>query len=242
MPLLGRILLVLLLTVAAQAREIKIAVGLSLPPYVIQSSNSGIELDIVAQALADSGHTIKPLYFPFARVPVAVQDGEADAAITISESSGIKAAYSDSHISYQNFAISLARNKFKIASIDDLARHSVAAFQNAKLYLGDRFAAMASANKGYGEYAQQVKQNMLLYTGRVDVIVGDRNIFKYFNDEAKQAGIDTSQPVAYHEIFPPTPYRVAFRDAALRDAFNAALKKMRSDGRYDAIMKKYQAR
>jgi len=235
-----RIILVLLLLTTAAAREIKIAVGLSLPPYVIQASNSGIELDIVAQALAESGHTIKPLYFPFARVPVAMQDGEADAAITITESSGIKAAYSDSHIVYQNFAISLAKNNFKIGSVDDLGKHSVAAFQNAKLYLGDRFAAMATANKAYSEYAQQVKQNMLLYSGRVDVVVGDRNIFKYFNGEAKQSGVDTSQPVTYAEIFPPTAYRVAFRDAALRDAFNTALKKMRSDGRYEAIMKKYQ--
>jgi polar amino acid transport system substrate-binding protein len=237
---LPALLLVCLLGVFAQAREIKVAVGLSLPPYVLQKTNSGMELDVVNQALAAAGHTIKPVYLPFARVPVAMQEGEVDAAITVNESSGIKASYSDSHITYQNFAITLTKSNLKIGSIDDLAKHSVAAFQNAKLYLGDKFAAMANANKAYSEHAEQVKQNKMLYTGRVDVVVGDRNIFKYFNNDAKQEGVNVSEPVSYHEIFPPTPYKVAFRDAALRDAFNAALKKMHGDGRYDAIMKKYQ--
>ncbi|WP_374352693.1 substrate-binding periplasmic protein [Chitinimonas sp.] len=232
--------LCLLWLVSVEAKEIKVAVGLSLPPYVIQKSNSGMELDVVAQALADAGHSMKPVYLPFARVPLAMQDAEVDAAITVQESSGIKAAFSDSHITYQNFAISLGKNAFKIEGVADLAKHSVAAFQNAKLYLGVPFSVMAGTNKAYAEHAEQVKQNKLLYTGRVDVVVGDRNIFKYFNNEAKQEGIDVSQPVVYHEIFPPTYYKVAFRDSAVRDGFNAALKKMRSDGRYEAIMKKYQ--
>ncbi len=234
------LLVAALFAAPALAKEIKVAVGLSLPPYVIQEKNAGMELDIVAQCLAEAGHTMKPVYLPFARVPVAMQDGEVDAAITVNESTGIKASYSDSHISYQNFAISLAKNNFKISSVEDLGKHSVAAFQNATLYLGDKFKKMAEGNKAYAEHAQQVKQNMLLYSGRVDLVVGDRNIFKYYNADTKKEGMDVSQAVTYHEIFPPTPYKVAFRDAALRDAFNAALKKMRADGRYDSVMKKYQ--
>ena len=81
-------------------------------------------------------------------------------------------------------------------------------------------------------------QNIQLYNGRADVVVGDRNIFRYYNTEAaKQA--DVSQPVTFHELFPPTNYKVAFRNTTVRDAFNAALAKMHKDGRYDAIIKKY---
>lgn len=233
-------LLLLMMMVTARAAEIKVAVGLSLPPYVIQEKNAGIELDIVSQALAESGTTIKPVYLPFSRVPVAFKQGEVDAAITTNESSGIQAAYSDSHIVYQNFAITLSKNNLHIGKIDDLANHSVVAFQSATQYLGPRFKAMADANKAYSEQAQQVKQNLMLYSGRADIVVADRNIFRYFNAEAATQGVNVKQPVTYHEIFPPTPYKVAFRNAALRDAFNAALKKMRADGRYEAILKKYQ--
>ncbi|MBV8464444.1 MAG: transporter substrate-binding domain-containing protein [Burkholderiales bacterium] len=222
------------------ARDIKVAVGLSLPPYVLETSNAGMELDVVSTALADTGNHLNPVYLPFARVPLAIERGEVDAAITVNEASGIKAAFSDSHIVYQNFAISLHKNAFHIHSVNDLAGRSIAAFQNAKRYLGGAFSAMADANPAYEEYAQQVKQNMLLYSGHVDVVVADRNIFRYFNAEAGKRGIDVNQAIDYHEIFPPTYYKVAFRDPTLRDAFNAALKKMRADGRYEAIMKKYQ--
>lgn len=229
------------LTGWVQAREVKVAVGLSLPPYVIQEKNTGMEFDVVAQALADAGHTMKPVYLPFARVPLAMQGGEVDAAMTTNESSSIKAAhFSDSHIAYQNFAISLKKNDLKIGAVEDLGKHSVAAFQNATQYLGDKFKKMAEGNKRYTEYAQQVKQNQMLYAGRVDVAVGDRNIFNFYNADARKEGSDVAQAVSYHEIFPPTHYKVAFRDEAMRNTFNAALKKMRSDGRYDAIMKKYQ--
>lgn len=234
------LLVLLVLCSSAYAKEIKVAVGLALPPYIIQEKNAGMEIDVVAQALADSGHTLKPVYVPMARVPVAMEDGSVDAAMTINEASGIKAAFSDSHITYQNFAISLSKNGYKVEKVEDLGKYSIAAFQNATMYLGDKYKAMAAANKRYNELADQAKQNKMLYTGRADFVVGDRNIFNYYNADVKKEGVDVSQPVTYHDLFPPTPYKVAFRDPAIRDAFNAALKKMRADGRYDAIMKKYQ--
>ena len=233
-------LVLLALSATAYAKDVTVAVGLALPPYVIQEKNAGMELDVVTQALVDAGYTIKPVYLPLARVPVAMQEGSVDAAITVNEASGIKAAFSDSHITYQNFAISLSKNAFKAGSIEDLGKYSIAAFQNATMYLGEKYKAMAKANSHYNEYAEQVRQNKMLYTGRADFVVGDRNIFNYYNNDLKKEGTDVSPAVTYYELFPPTPYKVAFRDAAIRDAFNVALKKMRADGRYDAIMKKYQ--
>ena len=233
-------LVLLILSASAYAAEVKLAVGLALPPYIIQEKNAGMELDVVTQALADAGHTVKPIYVPMARVPVAMADGSVDAATTINEASGIKAAFSDNHITYQNFAISLSKNAFKADTVEDLGKYSIAAFQNATMYLGEKYKAMATANKRYNELADQAKQNKMLYTGRADFVVGDRNIFNYYNADVKKEGVDTSQAVTYHELFPPTQYKVAFRDPAIRDAFNVALKKMRADGRYDAIMKKYQ--
>lgn len=50
-----------------QAAEIKIGVSLSIPPYVIQATNSGIELELLNQALAVKGHTASIHYLPLAR-------------------------------------------------------------------------------------------------------------------------------------------------------------------------------
>jgi polar amino acid transport system substrate-binding protein len=222
-------------------KEIRVAVGQSLSPYIIQEKNAGVELEIVAQALANSGYAMKPVYMPFGRIPQTMRRGDVDAAMTLTENVDVgKAYFSDSHIFYQNVAISLHKNGYKIDSAQDLGAHSIVAFQNAAQYLGDKFRAMAEGNKRYGEYAQQVQQNMMLYAGRVDVVVADRNIFNYNNIEAAKRGVNVSQAVIYHEIFPFTPNKVAFRDEEMKNAFNIALMKMRSDGSYDAIMKKHK--
>ena len=49
--------------------DIRMAFGVSLPPYVIAKSNVGIEVDIIREALAYKGHNLIPVYVPLARVP-----------------------------------------------------------------------------------------------------------------------------------------------------------------------------
>lgn len=221
------------------AKTVKVAVGLSLPPYVIQDSKSGMEFDVVKKVLEMSGHQMEAVFVPFARVVTLMEQGKVDAAMTVNPGSGIKANYSDSHITYQNFAITLKSKGFNISNVADLGKHSVAAFQNAKKYLGPDFASMSAANGKYREYPEQVAQNKLLYAGRVDVVVGDKNIFNHYNSQVK-AMVDTSQEVVFHEVFPATPYSVAFKDKAIADAFNANLKKLKESGEYDKILNKYK--
>ncbi len=225
---------------AAVAAELKIAVGLALPPYIIEGSNTGIEVDIVQQALLESGNTIKLVYLPFVRVPVSLTDGTADAALTINESSGIKNIfYSDSHISYQNVAVSLKSKNLKIGSVADLSKVSVVAFQNATKYLGSGFADMAKGNSKYSELGIQDSQVKMLFAGRADVVVMDINIFKYFRQKVNSKDADVNQEIVIHEIFAPTAYKVGFKDKALCEKFNAGLKKLKSSGKYGTIWKKY---
>ncbi len=222
----------------AHADNLKVAVGLALPPYVIQDNNSGMELDIVREALKMSGHTIEPVYLPFARVTKSLEDKQVDAALTVTEASGIaNVHFSEPHITYQNVAVSLADKSLQIQSVADLSNHSVIAFQNAVKYLGPDFANMASANKRYSEKAKQSKQITMLFGGRVESVVMDINIFKYFRAAEKQ--VDTSSQVNIHEIFPPTHYKVGFLNASHRDQFNEGLKKLKASGQYDAIIKSY---
>ncbi|WP_199244036.1 hypothetical protein [Bacterioplanes sanyensis] len=41
------------------------------------------------------------------------------------------------------------------------------------------------------------------------------------------------------EVFPPTDYKVAFRNVGHRDDFNAGLAAIKSSGRYQEIMDSY---
>ena len=224
------------------AHDVRVAIGQSLQPYVFRDKNSGIEYDIISEALASEGYRMVPVYVPFMRVIVSMRHGEVDAAATMQESTEVKAYYSDTHIVYRNYAMSLERNHYRVDGIDDLANFNVEAFQNATVFLGPRFAAAVAHAKHYGEHADQSEENRMLYVGRTDVVVADINIFK-FNDaeigDLAAHGIKSHDAVAYHEIFPPTPYKVAFASETVRDAFNRGLAKLHKSGEYERIFERY---
>lgn len=222
----------------ASAKEIKVGQGI-LPPYGIKESASGIEVDIVRAALKVKGHTITIRFVPFGRVAQDFIDGKIDAANTVSPNSGVKAEYSDSHITYQNVATTLKDSGLEVGSIGDLTSLKVVAFSNASKYLGDEFAAMAKASKNYREVADQIAQNKLLMSGRTQAVVGDFRIFQYYNK--KIAGKIELKEVTFNKIFAPTDYSVAFRDTAIRDDFNVGLKTIRESGEYDKIIASYIA-
>ncbi|MBC7908450.1 MAG: transporter substrate-binding domain-containing protein [Rhodospirillaceae bacterium] len=231
---------VLLAPISAFADEVIMAVGRSLPPYVIVDEWRGLEYDIVREALALEGHTMKPRFMAIARVFKELDNGMVDASMTMQPSSGIKAFYSDSHVTYRNFAITLAKRNFTIKRPEDLAGKSVVAFQKAALTLGPAFKAAVEHNPRYREEVKQMVQPTLLFLDRVDVVVADGSIFGWFaNDPEVKAKVDTTQAVRFHPIFPPTAYSVAFRDVAMRDSFNRGLKKLRDSGMYGKIVERY---
>lgn len=224
---------------AADAVDIQVGMGLAKPPYIMKPGEAGLEYEIVDKALAAAGYRMTPLYYPQARALGLMRAGQLEAILSVTEGIGGNDFFSDNYIVYQNVAITLTSRRIRISSIDDLSRYSVAAFQNAHFVLGEQFKAVVSNHPNYVEHPQQITQNRLLYLHRVDVVVGDRFIFRYFNREVEQP-IDSSQPVTFHQIFPPSPRKAVFRDAAVRDKFNAGLKAIRQDGTYAAIVKKYQ--
>jgi polar amino acid transport system substrate-binding protein len=236
-------IIILLLTglgyssVLAESKELTLAVGMSIPPYNIPETDSGIELDIVREALKMKGYSVKAKYVPFARRNLELTNREVDGVLTINIDSGIDAFYSDEHLVCQNVAVSLKEKGFIVNSVRDLGDKSVVAFQDATIYLGKEFADMARANKKYKEKANQDLQINLLYGHRVDTIVLDKYIFYYLRKRNKR--VDTTQPIAIHCIFEPTPYRVAFLDKQVRDDFNEGLREVRRTGRYNEIVEKY---
>lgn len=222
----------------ARLKPVRTLIGLSLPPYIIQSEQRGMEYDIVKESFANAGYRMVPLFVPFGRVPTAIMHGQADSAMTVNQSLGLPLCYSDPDITYQNFAITLASRHIKIDSVADLKGKSVRAFQNAQIYLGPAFKAAVAGNPDYVETPNQETQNLMLYAGRIQVSVGDRNIFNWYRKTVAK-DVDTSQKLVFHPIFPPTLYGVGFRDPALCQAYDRGLRALRTSGRYDAIVAEY---
>jgi len=223
----------------AYADELKIIFTKYTPPYVFEDG-TGIVVEIVRTALESAGHKVRPIYVPIERGFKMFAEKQADGTTIITESSGLKAEYSDNFMQYHNLAFALKSRNLSIRNVTDLKDKSVIAFQNADKYLGDEFARAVAGNRQYKEMAQQEAQTHMLLLGRTDVVIMDESIFRYYRERLiAERKVDAAHEYVRFDIFPPTPYKAAFIQRKVRDDFNRGVAAMRKDGRYEAIYRKY---
>lgn len=222
----------------SETQPIRVGISIDIPPYVIDSGTSGIEVDLVREALPDTEMVF--VQMPYEQLQSAVADGRADMALAVQAFGDDAAHYSDEFVAFENFAITKKSAGLTIESIADLAGKRVLTWQEADRELGPEFEGMfaqGGTHRGdYREFADQAEQVRAFWAAEMDVIVIDKSIFQYFTE------VDGHGPgeVVYHDVFPPvTEFRAAFRDASLRDKFNAGLAALCKSGRYAEILKRY---
>lgn len=226
------------LTVTAAAEVLHVGFGTHKPPYVFEGEPRGLEYELVDRAAHNAGFEVTAYYAPIERLHLMLRRGEIDAITTTHERSGVEAFYSDVYIHYHNVAVALASRGYRIERIADLGQYSVSAFQRARVLLGAEFERMAMNNPRYREEALQINRNRLLYSGRADVVVGDKRIILQLNREVADQ-VDVTQPLSWFELFPPTPYRVGFRLDEQRRRFDQGLRLLRESGEYQRIEQRY---
>lgn len=222
-----------------QARDIRIAVAASIPPYIIEDSRTGIEYDVLKESLAHGGFNMQPVFVPLARVKLMMERGQVDAATPLAKGD-IQGCYADSHVTYDNYAITRKADNLKISSIQDLQDLDVLSFQNARHYLGDVFGDMAASNRGYRETADQQKQNRALALGRIQVAIADRFIFAWHmrDPQIRRANLSLDD-FSWHKLFPPGNFHAVFLDDEVCQAFNTGLAHLRQSGRMARIIERY---
>jgi polar amino acid transport system substrate-binding protein len=218
--------------------ELVIAVGLAKPPYVIQSDNSGFELDLIRQIVKKMGKSTQFIYTQYGHSSKMLEVKEVDAVMTTNKSVfADMTKLSDEYITYQNVAISLKKNNLIINSNEDLANYTIASFQKADKVLGQSFASAVDKSPLYMKIADQSQQPMLLLKNRVEVLIMDINIFMYFT---RQLGVnDTNTLFTYHAIFPKTNYRIAFKNKDNVKVFNEALAQFKQTDEYLQLKQNY---
>ena len=227
----------LVLAPLSHARTLNVIVGWDKPPYVLSSTHTGVELELMRAVLGDMGHEILPIYVPFGRTVRLIEQGFADIGLTVNEKHDIdKSILSDPYIIYQNVAVTLAESMFTINNINDLQDKSVVAFQTASSVLGENFHQLMAGRSRYIEMPEQERQVSMLLLGSVDAVIMDRNIFTFI-----KAGMPKPhrRDTVIHELFPVSLYSAAIPNAALRSEFNETLANFIEDGRYDTLLKKY---
>lgn len=233
---------------AADNPLLRAGVSFAIPPWVIQETNSGIELDILRSALRPYAIEVEPVFIPFARAFSLFDSNDLDVVLNAKPGSVRSGFYSDPVVQFENVAISLKKKNFPTdLTIADLTDKRVVAFQNASKFLGREFQEMTEKNKLYDEIAKQkIQINLLFLRGKIDFIIMDKSIFGYYWSEAieelKSNGEDTSsllQPVEFHYLFPKTSYPFVFQNEDIKNKFNEGLRKLHENGNYALIIEKY---
>jgi polar amino acid transport system substrate-binding protein len=218
-------------------RTVTLAVNSATPPYVLEESGSGLEVDIVRAALKTQGVDVRLLYASQLRMGQLLHEGRVDAITPVSRMAGMQNVFlSANHISYRNIAVSLRANNCTISAVADLKKYVVQAFQNASRFLGSEYLNAVRQSPRYMETPDQAGQVLAFFTRQDRVIVLDERIFRHF---VHKIPAEMTDDYVIHTIFPETRNHVAFADAALRNAFNKGLQQIVSDGTYKKITSRY---
>ena len=236
------ILVSTMLTGFASAKEVLMAFSQEIPPYIFQKQNKGIEIDIISAALAVKGHTLKPLYFPLGRIPIAFTSNLVDAAmgdmgVNLEPKGGF---YANPAVIYNNVFITLKNQNISIEKPNDLDQLRVVSFQGAENRYPKWLKKVKEEKRFYG-ISDQLTQVKLLHFGRYDVVLSDRFIFYYFVKQMRLTNVLEVNEVDEH-IFTtvnPEDYRPVFRDPKVRDDFNLGLKKIKETGEFQKIYDHY---
>lgn len=228
---------------SAYAEELVIGFSYAKPPYVFAQSprqtgdRRGIEIEIVEAALAERDHSFEPRFYSYNRLNDALKSGKVDAIATVRPELDWP-FYSDEYVFYHNFAITRAETKPEITGIKSLSSRSITAWEGATKDLGPVYAKAVAEASNYQEIGDQQQQVLQFLHGRVNTLVIDGMIFRYW---ARVLGFNPDDYL-FHSIFGgKTRFVMGFTSKSLRDDFNTGLRILEKNGTYDAIYRKYHA-
>lgn len=235
-------ILLLQFSVLSFGDDVFMAFGESIPPFSFPETDTGIEIEVISEALAYQNHKLIPVYYPLARVPIAFKLKQVGAAMTDlgQDMSKIGAYYGDSAVVYDNVFITLKKNDLSLLQPEDLKGLSVISFQGAIKRYPLWLDSVNQAGK-YHEQNNQLLQVLTLDNQHYDVVLSDISIYKYYALQAEQKSGKKLNEVQFHRFVDlnPADYRPIFWSERIRNDFNQGLLYLKETGRYQGIYDKY---
>lgn len=222
------------------ADKVFLAVPLSMQPYFIAESSSGLAYESIEAAFAARGHQVFPVYISERDLDENILDKRPDI-----DCAGFKSARDseewfsvDDYFPFHDHAVSLAANNLQIDNIADLQDKSVIAYRGARKQLGAEFSALMAENLQYREIANHRAQVKLLLKHRVQVIIADKLLIEWY---VRYLDLELEEPaeLAYHDLFLPVHLRFACRQPGLLQDFRSGLEEISSKGELDKIFSRY---
>jgi len=228
--------LLVLAPLNGHCEKVVMVFGQSLAPYIIEESNTGVELSIIKEALEFEGHELVPVYTELGRVAFMLDQNKVDAAHRYikkdKESSSI--FYGDVTIEYHDVFFTLHERNITIKRPSDLQEHTLLSFQGAKKH----YPRWLPESYKHSQTSTQINQVKLLQLGLVDIILSDKNIFSYNSELYRLSSHEILKNMRMHIFTSPYKYNPVFKSKEIAKSFNRGLKKLKDSGRYDEIIAK----
>jgi ABC-type amino acid transport substrate-binding protein len=222
------------------AETLVICLSNSIHPYVLPNEQSGLNADLISNALNNSALANRKqrfVYYPNSRIKQGFNYGECDIATQAKEDSTWKNAYFTNYpiITFNNKIITLKSKNIHIERIKDLHDFRVLAWHGAHKYLGDEYEDMTQNNTNYFEKSSKLPSDMLILE-RVDIVISESNVFRYNLHKFSQA----NKEIKYQDLFPSNnEYKWAFSSLSLKQNFESGLKELYKNNQIDDIFKHY---
>lgn len=220
---------------AAAGHELVIAVDTALEPFSFERRGKyiGFDLDLWAAIARDAGFTYRFEPMPFGNVMPALQHHGIDAAmagITINDTRKKSISFSDPY--YDSGLAVIVGAESKILHMQDLDGKRIGVKAGT---ISMEWAQTNLKSSHLSEFKRAGDAYIALRTGTVDAVINDSPGAMYY---VKTSGGGEVRVLAQRRV--DHSYGIAFsKDSTLIGPVNAALKRIKADGRYNAIHQKW---
>lgn len=225
----------------SQPREVTIAVGFSLEPYVFSNGN-GIFNEIVEAALKDTPVTLSLAFMSNTDAIKAYNNNQYD-AVAIVRPGMVVGFYSAPVITLQDKAILLANKPLSVNTVTQLKDYRVLGYSQAADYIGGQYQQVAQMTPAYKEVEHQSELVRALYFNEADIVISDEIIFRYYLRRLRYRNPEKLsvfyQKYAVKSLFDAVDYHIAFKDKATQTLFDKGLLRIKQQGIKEKIIHKY---
>ena len=194
----------------------------------------GIEYQIISRIFQQAGINVEYELHGYSRLLKQFSDKKLDCASPVAvDVSG--AYYTEAYLPFEDVAISLQKAQLSINSVTDLRGKRIVAYQQAQNVLGENFSQAVAASN-YIELAERELQLELLFSNRVDVVVGERRVLHYL-----AANLAAEISLNTHHLFGQKYYPAACWNKTFSSLFNQGLAQLRQSGELADILMRFNS-
>jgi hypothetical protein len=208
-------------------RHSVIAVTCPYAPFFGIGGSNGIEWRLIVSAFREFGQQVQHLYVSYEDALRYFESDDVE-GVWVCGGMGIpdKGYYPSAPLLERRFVVAtLADSEIEIEQLDALVEFRVGIHPDVLQVLQPQIPLALQRSENLEEIANHVLLASLFFTARIDALITEESVFNEHLSLVPRAA-DPTQPIRFHRLFEPVFPKILFKDRALRDRFDEALKKV----------------